>query len=132
MKYSAVVSEGLRLGYGVCQRLQRVSPKDSIHFRSTSKKNDDVTWEIPAGTPVGMTCALVHLNPRIFPDPLRFSPERWIENRDLNRYLLSFSKGSRQCLGIKYESHISSRLVWPLHSLHRFISINRVDFSHPP
>ncbi len=63
VEYSAVVSEGLRLGYGVCQRLQRVSPNEPIYFRSTSKKDDDLVWTIPAGTPVGMTCALVHLNP---------------------------------------------------------------------
>ncbi len=96
-----MVSEGLRLGYGVCQRLQRVSPDGPIYFKSTTKKDDNVMWKIPAGTPVGMTCALVHLNPDIFPEPLQFSPERWIENRQLDRYLLSFSKGSRQCLGIK-------------------------------
>lgn len=101
VEHSAVVSEGLRLGYGVCQRLQRVSPNDPIYFKLNSKKDDDVMWKIPAGTPVGMTCALVHLNPDIFPEPLKFSPERWIEDRHLDRYLLSFSKGSRQCLGIK-------------------------------
>ena len=101
VSYSAVVSEGLRLGYGVCQRLQRISPQEPMYFKSNSKNNDGVMWKIPAGTPVGMTCALVHLNPNIFPDPLTFIPERWIENRHLDRYLMSFSKGSRQCLGIK-------------------------------
>lgn len=27
-------------------------------------------------------------------------PDRWIENPRLSRYLVSFSKGSRQCLGL--------------------------------
>ena len=105
------MSEGLRLGYGVCQRLQRVSPNDPIYFKSSSKRDDDVMWKIPAGTPVGMTCALVHMNPDIFPEPLKFSPERWVEDRHLDRYLLSFSKGSRQCLGIKYETPLSFGLL---------------------
>lgn len=54
-----------------------------------------------------MTSVLIHQNPDIFPDPLTFVPERWINDKDrkaedrLDRYLLSFSKGSRQCLGIK-------------------------------
>jgi len=51
-------------------------------------------------TPVGMTTPLIHLNPAIFPDPLSFQPERFLENPRLKRYLMSFSQGSRQCLGM--------------------------------
>jgi len=47
-----------------------------------------------------MTTPLVHLNPSIFPDPLLFKPDRFLENPRLKRYILSFSHGSRQCLGI--------------------------------
>lgn len=42
----------------------------------------------------------------LFPDPERFEPDRWIraseEGRRLEKYIVSFSKGSRQCIGIKY------------------------------
>lgn len=48
-----------------------------------------------------MATPLVHLNPKVFADPLTFSPERWIENPGLKRSLMSFSQGSRQCLGIQ-------------------------------
>jgi cytochrome P450 len=63
-------------------------------------------WKIPTGTPVGMTAVLVHLNEDLFPEPLEFRPERWLDEdgkRDprLEKYILSFSRGSRQCLGIK-------------------------------
>lgn len=47
-----------------------------------------------------MSAGLMHLDPRIFPSPLEFQPERWLENKGLDRYLVSFSKGSRQCVGI--------------------------------
>ena len=47
-----------------------------------------------------MSGPLIHLNPSIFPSPLEFRPERWIENPRLDRYLCSFAKGSRQCLGM--------------------------------
>jgi cytochrome P450 len=51
-------------------------------------------------------CGLfVHLNPELFPDPHAFDPERWIraqENGDrLESMIVAFSKGLRQCLGIK-------------------------------
>ena len=43
----------------------------------------------------------------VFPDSHEFVPERWLDaqgqrRKDLDRYLMSFSKGSRQCLGIKW------------------------------
>ncbi|KAH8429750.1 cytochrome P450 [Aspergillus melleus] len=60
-------------------------------------------WTIPAGTPVEMTSVLMHHNEEIFPDSYSFIPERWIdlcERKRLEKYMVSFSKGSRQCLGM--------------------------------
>lgn len=47
-----------------------------------------------------MTSLLLHYNAEIFPSPTSFSPERWLDNPNLTKYLLAFSKGSRQCIGI--------------------------------
>ena len=93
----AVVQEAIRLSYGASTRLQRISPDKELVFRDRNLKKD---WIIPSGTPVSMTSVLVHQDPSIFPDPHSFQPERWIENPRLDRFLVSFSKGSRQCLGI--------------------------------
>jgi hypothetical protein len=42
----------------------------------------------------------------IFPNPESYDPDRWIraaqEGVRLDRYFVSFSKGSRMCVGIKY------------------------------
>ena len=92
---TAVIKESLRLGNGVSTRLARVAPDRSIYFRD---------WEIPKGTPVGMTSTLIHQNPDIYPQPLEFIPERWldpIKGQRMESYLVPFSKGSRQCAGIK-------------------------------
>lgn len=48
-----------------------------------------------------MATPLVHLNPKVFHDPLIFDPERFIEDPRLKRNLMPFSHGSRQCLGIQ-------------------------------
>lgn len=93
---TGVVQEALRLSYGVCSRLQRISPDKEMVYRDQTAKN----WVIPRGTPVGMTSVMVHHDPSIFPDSFSFRPERWIKNPRLDRFLVSFSKGSRQCLGI--------------------------------
>lgn len=62
-------------------------------------------WEIPAGVPVGMTSIMMHQNEQIWPDPMKFAPERWLdpsEAKRLDKYMVSFTKGSRQCVGMKY------------------------------
>ena len=92
---TSVIMESLRMGNGVCTRLARVAPDRSIYFRD---------WEIPKGTPVGMTSTLIHQNPDVFEQPLEFLPERWLDPKErqrLDRYLVPFTKGTRQCAGIK-------------------------------
>lgn len=93
----AVVQEAIRLSYGVSSRLQRVSPEKPLRFTDPSNGKE---WSIPPNTPVGMTSTLIHQDESIFPNALSFVPERWVENPRLDRYMVSFSKGSRQCLGI--------------------------------
>ncbi|KAI0448951.1 cytochrome P450 [Xylaria acuta] len=62
-------------------------------------------YVIPEGTPVGMTSVLVHHNDKIFPRSKEFDPNRWPgsegkRNRSREKYILSFSRGCRQCIGI--------------------------------
>ena len=40
------------------------------------------------------------MDPAIFPDPERFDPERWLQEKRLDKYLTNFSKGTRGCVGI--------------------------------
>ena len=96
--FVAIVQEALRLSYGVSTRLQRVSPDTPLIF--TDRLGGGKEWVIPPGTPVGMTSTLIHHDESIFPDPRSFNPERWIENPRLDRFMVSFSKGSRICAGI--------------------------------
>jgi cytochrome P450 len=63
-------------------------------------------YVIPQGTPVGMTSVLVHHNEKLFPHSKEFDPTRWLDaegkrDRSREKYILSFSRGSRQCIGIK-------------------------------
>ena len=94
---AAVIQEAVRLSYGVASRLQRVSPDKAMVFHDRTCDKD---WVIPPNTPVGMTSVLIHQDESIFHDAHSFVPERWIDDPRLDRYLVSFSKGSRQCLGI--------------------------------
>jgi cytochrome P450 len=60
-----------------------------------------------------MTAGMLHENPRVFPEPCEFRPERWLkENAQerLDRYLAPFSKGTRACLGMNL-AHAELRLT---------------------
>lgn len=103
---SAIVSEGLRLSFGVSHRLQRISPDLPLQYKD---------WTIPAGAAVSMTQMFIMQDPTIFPHPKAFIPERWLEPehrgnrfnhadfpepRHAKKFLVPFSLGSRACLGM--------------------------------
>jgi len=92
---TAILKEGLRISSPVLTRLPRISPNETLQYG---------TWTIPAGIPVSMSSYLIDYNPRIHPSPHKFVPERWIKAQAdgvrLEKYLVSFSKGSRNCLGL--------------------------------
>ncbi|KAI4198280.1 MAG: hypothetical protein LQ350_005363 [Teloschistes chrysophthalmus] len=62
--------------------------------------------KLPYLTIVSMTPIFLHVDPNIFPDPHSFLPERWLglnesERQRLEHYLVPYSRGSRQCSGLK-------------------------------
>ena len=89
----AVVQEGHRFSHGVLGRLERISPDKPLQCHG---------WTIPPGTPVAMTSLLQHRDSTKFPNPRMFDPNRWLQpgSERLEKYLVPFSKGTRQCLGI--------------------------------
>lgn len=92
---TGVVNEGLRLAFGPISRLPRVATNETLQYKNHL---------IPPGTPVSQSTYFVQTDPSVFPDPQSFDPERWIkaakEGVALNKYLVTFSKGSRQCFGV--------------------------------
>lgn len=106
---SAVVNEGIRITHGVVSRLPRLIPQSS---------NEKLVYKgrtIPKGVAFSMSSYYVTTDPNIFPDPHTFRPERWLIsstddkqtepqnktfNTSMNKYLTTFSKGSRGCIGI--------------------------------
>ncbi|KAI0197706.1 cytochrome P450 [Astrocystis sublimbata] len=88
----AVIKEGLRLSFGLMRRTPRCSPDLALQYKQ---------WTIPKGTPVGMGAYSLHTNFRIYPEPFKFSPERWLGdyNPKMDECLVPFTRGSRKCLG---------------------------------
>lgn len=98
--------------YGLSLRLPRIAPDEDVMYQGTwtppvTTQAVSVRHVIPRGYAMGMSAYLVHTDERLFPDPAKFAPERWLlrdgrKDRHLERYLLTFSRGSRQCLRMQY------------------------------
>jgi cytochrome P450 len=54
---------------------------------------------LPAGTATMVPLPLVHRDPRLFPAPERFRPQRWLETDSAPPLFLPFGGGVRRCLG---------------------------------
>jgi cytochrome P450 len=82
-------------------RLPRVARDEDLVY-----SNRGFNYVVPRGTAIGMSAFVNHYQEHIFPDPESYVPERWIDsegkpNHSMEKYILSFSKGSRQCIGMQ-------------------------------
>ncbi|KAK8076531.1 Cytochrome P450 monooxygenase sdnE [Apiospora phragmitis] len=90
---TACITEGVRMMSGVTGRLPRVA-HEPLQCRECQMNY------------------VVNNDPTLFPQPLEFRPERWLvddeaeagvkreDGRRLERYMVSFMRGSRACIGV--------------------------------
>jgi cytochrome P450 len=70
--------------------------------------------ELPAGTDVTAAIWLTHTNPKLYPDPLVFRPERFLEAAPDTYAWIPFGGGVRRCLGAafaEFEMRIALREI---------------------
>jgi cytochrome P450 len=59
-------------------------------------------WTLPAGVHVAPCSFLLHRREDIYPDPLRFWPERWLDAKPGTYSWLPFGGGTRRCPGAAF------------------------------
>lgn len=89
---TAIVKESLRISPGVASPLLRVVPAQGVTVDG---------FQVPASAVVGMSGVFVQNNEDIFKNAMKFDPDRWLQpdSKDLEKWLVSFSKGPRSCIG---------------------------------
>ncbi|KAH7087028.1 cytochrome P450 [Paraphoma chrysanthemicola] len=91
---TACIMEAMRLSPALASRMARIVPERDIYYEN---------WCIPAGTPVGMTTILMHLDEILYPEPHNFIPDRWMDietRRASGKTYAPFSRGTRICAGM--------------------------------
>ncbi len=61
-------------------------------------------WTVPAGTELAYCQHALHRDPGLFPDPLRFDPDRWLDSdqpRPTHAFL-PFGAGKHKCIGDRF------------------------------
>ncbi|KAK4503417.1 hypothetical protein PRZ48_004332 [Zasmidium cellare] len=90
----AVIKETLRL----------YAPLPASEPRQSSTDTTIDGYEIPAGTVVAMEPYSLHRNAEVFPEPLKFDPERWLGEpgrvAEMKKWWWAFSSGGRMCIGM--------------------------------
>lgn len=93
----AVVKESLRLAMPVPGALPRTVPQNGQPLIV-----DDMV--VPGGTTIGISAFTMHTSTLLWGDDAKyFNPNRWLvdDSRALDKAFVTFSKGQRQCIGIK-------------------------------
>jgi cytochrome P450 len=111
------IKEALRLSNGVSSRLQRIDPEKPILF-TDKVMNKGKPYLLPPGTPISMTGMLMHTDPEVFEEPDVFNPQRWLDHPGLEKYLVPFARGSRQCIGMDLayaELYVALALIFRLY-----------------
>jgi cytochrome P450 family 110 len=88
----AAITESTRLG--------PVGPH--LAFRRLSVPLEIGGYELPAGTIVSNAVHLLHRRADLYPDPLRFEPERFIDGKAEAYEWAPFGGGSRRCIGMTF------------------------------
>jgi cytochrome P450 len=93
----ACINEATRMSYGLSARNPRTHDKP-LQYKD---------WTIPANTIIAMTVPEISHDEEIFPESYSYIPERWLDDAKtkdgipLERFMVSFGRGPRSCLGIK-------------------------------
>jgi cytochrome P450 len=84
------------------QETLRLRPVIVLVIRKLTEPVEIGGYELPAGASVTPSIHLVHRDPKIYPEPDRFLPERFLENPPGTYTWIPFGGGVRRCLGAAF------------------------------
>ncbi len=95
----------------VVKETMRLCPAAPIVVRRLLEPMELGGYTIPAGTTVAPCVHLVHRRPDIYPEPLRFRPERFLERPAGTYTWIPFGGGVRRCLAAPYAQLLMKQVI---------------------
>lgn len=86
----------------VCQETLRMYPVAPEILRTLVKPLQLFDWTLPAGTSVMASAILLHRREDLYPEPMRFRPERFLTRKFSPFEHISFGGGARRCIGAAF------------------------------
>ncbi|XP_018304231.1 cytochrome P450 4C1-like isoform X1 [Mycetomoellerius zeteki] len=103
----ASVKELSQLKYldGVIKETLRIFPSVPMISRKLTEDIKIDNYTLPKGVMITLAILLTHRNPTVWPDPMKFDPDRFLPENSKNRNpyaYVPFSAGPRNCIGQKF------------------------------
>jgi cytochrome P450 len=95
----------------VVKETLRLCPAAPIVVRRLLEPMQLGGYTIPAGSTVAPCVHLVHRRPGVYPDPLRFRPERFLERPAGTYTWIPFGGGVRRCLAAPYAQLLMKQVI---------------------
>jgi cytochrome P450 family 135 len=95
----------------VVKETLRLCPAAPIVVRRILEPMDLGGYRIPAGTTVAPCVHLVHRRPDVYPEPLAFRPERFLEKPAGTYTWIPFGGGVRRCLAAPYAQMLMREVI---------------------
>jgi cytochrome P450 family 135 len=95
----------------VVKETMRLCPAAPIVVRKLLEPMELGGYEIPAGTTVAPCVHLVHRNAEVYPQPLAFRPERFLERPAGTYTWIPFGGGVRRCLAAPYAQMLMKQVI---------------------
>lgn len=101
---------GRELRDATIREVQRVRPVIMFTTRLVKEPFELGGYLLPPRTRIALAGALTHYDPRLFPDPFAFSPERFLGRKPETYAWLPFGGGIRRCIGATF-AHMEMDVV---------------------
>jgi cytochrome P450 len=86
----------------VVQESQRIRPVITYVMRTLQAPMEVAGHEVPAGATLGTSITLMHRRADLYPEPLAFRPERFLDGKPETYTWIPFGGGVRRCLGAAF------------------------------
>jgi cytochrome P450 family 138 len=91
--------------------IQRTRPVIDLIARNVIAEQAELgRWVFPKGHKIAVSMLLMHTDPQLYPDPERFSPDRFLGQRPDLYTWIPFGGGVRRCIGASF-AHLEMNIV---------------------